>query len=162
MYQMTAAISGVYDAVEWESAMTYKVVVADDAPGLRELLSLVLEMDGDFRVVDQASDGAEAIEKVAKHRPDLLVMDVTMPYMTGLEALPHVRPHVKKVVILSSYDAGTMADDALAAGADAYMTKGVMPDELVQALLHVLQDDGACNSCDLSTPNCVKVACTCG
>jgi len=66
-------------------------VVADDLPDARELTRLTLERTGRFQVVGEAGDGAEAIDMVARHRPDLLLLDLAMPRVDGLRALPAIR-----------------------------------------------------------------------
>ena len=66
-------------------------MVADDLPDARELTRLTLERTGRFQVVGEAGDGAEAIDMVARHRPDLLLLDLAMPRVDGLRALPAIR-----------------------------------------------------------------------
>ena len=118
----------------------YDVVVADDAPDLRFLLRLALERTSRFRVVAEAADGAQAVEAALAHRPHLTLLDLSMPVMDGLQALPLIRAgHPDStIVVLSGFDVERMSGQALAEGADAYLAKGVAPDELVTQLLELL------------------------
>lgn len=103
-----------------------RVLVADDVMELRMLVRMALEQTGDFAVVAEAADGAEAIAEAEKHQPDLVVLDLSMPVLDGLEALPGilgVAPGAR-VVVLSGFEASKMRDRVLAAGAVAYIEKG--------------------------------------
>jgi DNA-binding NarL/FixJ family response regulator len=122
----------------------YRVVLADDVPQLRGLLRLLLERSGRFVVVGEAKNGREAVEVAQREQPHLTLLDLSMPVMDGLEALPLIRSAVPAcaVVVLSGFDAERMADTALAAGAAAYLVKGIRPGDLVDRLLDVL-DGGA-------------------
>jgi len=108
----------------------FRVVVADDAAGIRALMSTLLSLEPDFDVVGQASDGAEAVDLVSKLRPDLLVIDVTMPVMSGLEAIQAVRvcsPSTRVVVL-------TGERRPLPEGAQAQIEKGTPNDVLIDTL----------------------------
>lgn len=113
-----------------------RVVLVDDADDLRSLLARLLERDGRFEVVGHASDGAEGIRVVAAHRPDLCVLDLSMPVMDGLEALPRIREASPdtKVVVLSGLDADQMAATAVRLGASGYVEKGSAFDRLADTL----------------------------
>jgi DNA-binding NarL/FixJ family response regulator len=103
-----------------------RVVIADDVADLRMLLRVALEGASGFDVVGEAGDGLEAIEESRRHQPDLVVLDLSMPNLDGLEALPRilaVSPGTR-VVVLSGFAARRMADAALAAGAVAFLEKG--------------------------------------
>src|SRR5256885_7712837 len=82
-----------------------RVVVVDDQPDLRDLVSLILDDEDDFDVVGTASDGAEAIRVVEESAPDLVVMDIAMPIMSGLEAMKKLRISMPttRIVILSAH-----------------------------------------------------------
>lgn len=105
---------------------TRRVVIADDVPELRLLLRMALERDGAFEVVGEAGDGAEAIDRAGEQLPDLVVLDLSMPILDGLEALPFIRQAAPdaQVVVLSGFSASKMEERALAAGAVAYLEKG--------------------------------------
>lgn len=119
----------------------YRVVVADDVADLRFLVRKVLERSGRFTVVGEARDGREAVDVAQEHQPDLTLLDLSMPVMDGLEALPLIRAAVPDctVVVLSGFDADRMAAQAMTAGAAAYLVKGTEPQTLVERLLELLQ-----------------------
>jgi signal transduction histidine kinase len=102
-----------------------RVLVADDTPDIRLLLRNSLGLHEAFQVVAEASDGVESIREAARHRPDVVILDLAMPLMDGLEAIPAIRrrsPH-SKIVVLSVFPAERMAGPVLEAGADAYLEK---------------------------------------
>ena len=68
-----------------------RVVLCDDTRDIRLLLSLALELAGGFEVVGEAADGSEAIAQVTAHQPDVVLLDLAMPVLDGLQALPHIR-----------------------------------------------------------------------
>jgi DNA-binding NarL/FixJ family response regulator len=105
--------------------MTRSVVVVDDEPGLRSLLIILLERDGGFDVVAEAGDGVEAIEAVTRHDPDLLLLDLGLPRMDGLEVLAELqnRPRPTTVVLTGFTDESTLAE-AEALGASTCLVKG--------------------------------------
>lgn len=116
-----------------------RVVLVDDAFDLRLLIGRLLERDGRFEVVGQAADGAEGIRAVSEHRPDLCLLDLSMPVMDGLEALPRILEECPgtKVVILSGLEAGQMERTALALGAAGYVEKGTAFDRLADVLVDI-------------------------
>lgn len=119
--------------------MAARVLLADDTPDIRALLRLVLSRQDDFEVVAEAADGSQAIAMAREHRPDLVLLDLAMPVMDGLEAIPGVReavPHCK-IVVLSGFNADQMAAEAMSAGADAYIEKGTPPLRLVTELRRI-------------------------
>ena len=127
--------------VSTSSSPRFRVVVADDVPDLRFLLSRALAASGRFEVVGAAANGREAIAQATALRPDLTLLDLAMPVMDGLEALPLIRAAVPDctVVVLSGFDAETMAAPALARGAAGYLVKGLSPVGLVEELLALLE-----------------------
>ncbi len=109
------------------------VVIVDDTPDIRMLTRMALELDSDIRVVAEAENGREGIEVVASHQPDVVVLDMAMPVMDGLEALPHIRraSPATRVLVVSGFDSVTLATSALDAGADGYLQKGASPLDLL-------------------------------
>lgn len=113
-----------------------RVLVVDDAEDLRTLLHIKLDRCDGLEVVGEAEDGVDAVEQATRLQPDLVLLDVAMPRMDGLEALPLIRRAVPgvRVVVLSGFNEETMAENALAAGAERYVVKGAPLRELVELL----------------------------
>ena len=101
-----------------------RVVIIDDTYDLRELLRLALTRGG-MDVVGEAGDGLAGIEAVRSERPDVVLLDLSMPVMDGLEALPSIRQLVPeaKIIVLSAFGATQLSERALASGADGYLQK---------------------------------------
>ena len=109
-----------------------EVVVCDDVAELRGLFRDELEQDGDIRVVGEAEDGRAALEMVAELPPDVLLLDLSMPDMDGLEVLVRLKRLGTRVrvVVCSGYTFDVMGERALASGADRYVEKGVSGESL--------------------------------
>ena len=124
------------------AAEPLRVVIVDDTPDLRDLLRMALESGG-FNVVAEAGDGAEAIEVARAHVPDVILLDLAMPVMDGLEALPTLRELCPdaKIVVLSGFGAAQMTRRAMAAGADGYLQKGVPLRTILDYVRDVTTDD---------------------
>ena len=103
-----------------------RAVVVDDTPDLRTLLVLALESSGEIVVVAEAGNGLEGVVQVRAHQPDLVLLDLAMPVMDGLEALPAMREDCPDatIIVLSGFGASAMASRAVAAGANGYLQKG--------------------------------------
>lgn len=113
-----------------------RVVVCDDARDFLELLKLLIDMEPDMEVVGEGRNGAEAISMCGKLKPDVLVLDLSMPVMDGLTALPKIRqvsPDTN-VVILSGFSSEAMKRKALELGAAAFIEKGISPQDLPREL----------------------------
>lgn len=118
----------------------YRVLLVDDMVPLRQLIRLTLERSGHFEVVGEAGDGSEGIDAATSLQPDIVLLDVSMPVMDGLEALPKIVASAPEttVVMLSGFSETRLGGEAAAGGAAAYLEKGLPPDALVQRLLEIL------------------------
>ena len=106
--------------------MRERVLVVDDAANLRELLTVLLEVEDDFEVVAAVGDGAQALAKADELEPDIILLDIAMPVMDGFAALPELRRRLPEasIVIFSAYEQREQAEKALKYGADIYVEKG--------------------------------------
>lgn len=120
------------------------VLLVDDQPLLRMGFRMVLEAQPDVTVAGEAGDGAEAIELTARLAPDVVLMDVRMPGMDGLEATERisVRHPASRVLILTTFDLDEYAFAALRAGAAGFLLKNVLPAELIAGIHTVAAGDG--------------------
>ena len=113
-----------------------RVFLADDHAIVREGLRALLQRQPGIEVVGEASDGREALAEIERTRPDVIVMDIAMPHLNGLEATRRVRTLVPdaRVLILSMYDDAEYVQQILDAGATGYVLKGSASNELLDAL----------------------------
>ncbi|HEX6923344.1 MAG TPA: response regulator transcription factor, partial [Bacillales bacterium] len=121
-----------------------RIVVIDDHRLFREGVRRILEMVDDFQVVDEGEDGKEVEAIVRVHEPDVVLMDINMPGINGVEAtrrLMEISPHTK-VIILSIHDDETYVSHALRSGASGYLLKEMDSDSLVEAV-RVVSEGGA-------------------
>jgi DNA-binding NarL/FixJ family response regulator len=116
-----------------------RVIVADDQTVVREGLLLLLGLLPGIEVVAAARDGEEALALVAEHHPDVVLMDLRMPRMDGVEATRRIRREhpSTSVVVLTTYSDDESIGNALRAGALGYLTKDARPDEIARALTSV-------------------------
>lgn len=116
-----------------------RVVIADDTSDMRDLLRINLEADGRFEIVGEAADGAEAVDMAASSQPDAIVLDLAMPVMDGLQAIPEIkrRSPGSRIAVLSGFNAHRMAAPALEAGADRYLEKGRAFSDIAAVLLEI-------------------------
>jgi DNA-binding NarL/FixJ family response regulator len=111
------------------------VYLVDDVPELRELIKFGMQEDPGFEVVGEAGDGRTALAGIAETRPAAVLLDLSMPDMDGLEAIPEIRkgdPDVA-IIVLSGFSADRMGGPALERGADGYVEKGTPIQELRDA-----------------------------
>lgn len=118
------------------------VVLVDDVDGIRSLMASIMERTGRYEVIGEAGGGAEGIEVTADRQPDLVLLDLSMPEVDGLEALPEITAEAPEatVVIYSGFEADRMREQALDRGADGYIEKGGDPEEILEALESILGD----------------------
>jgi DNA-binding NarL/FixJ family response regulator len=118
------------------------VVVCDDQVEFRRLLTIVLGLDPRIRIVGEAGNGRQAVVLAEKLEPDLLLLDIAMPEMDGLEALPCVRAvsPTTQVVMLTGMTATSIRERALAAGASGFIEKGIDIDALCGRILEICRD----------------------
>src|SRR5690606_28901391 len=123
--------------------MTIRVLLVDDQPLLRTGFRLILEAEPDITVVGQAGDGHAAQEQTRALLPDVVLMDIRMPGVDGIEATRRIvrdaprlsaSAHVPKVLVLTTFDLDEYIVEALRSGASGFLLKDVPPDELVQAI----------------------------
>jgi DNA-binding NarL/FixJ family response regulator len=116
--------------------MTIRVALADDQALVRAGFRMILQSQPDLRVAGEAADGREAIALVQRERPDVMLMDIRMPDVDGIEATRAIAGQTR-VVILTTYELDEYVFDALAAGASAFLLKAAPPEELIHAI-HVV------------------------
>lgn len=115
------------------------MLVVDDAANLRELLTLLLDTEDDFEVIGTASDGQQALAVAQGLQPDIVLLDLAMPVMDGMQVLPALRQQLpdSTIVIFSGFEEieqSALVDKAMAAGADAYLEKAASVTALVDVL----------------------------
>jgi DNA-binding NarL/FixJ family response regulator len=123
-----------------DSPIKIKVGIVDDDPLVRSALGLMLGGQADIEVVGEATDGQEAITLVRTAAPDVVLMDIRMPRVNGLEATRRVLAETKPphVIVLTTFGADEYVVDALAAGADGFLLKDTPPPEIVAAIRTVM------------------------
>ena len=116
-----------------------RVLIVDDTAIVRVVIRRTLDADGRFEVVGEAPNGRDAIEQSIACQPDIVLLDLAMPEMDGLEALPHivVAAPTARVIVLSAFSPDQMATQAICAGACAYLEKNRLARELVPGILAV-------------------------
>ena len=139
------------------SEATIRVILADDHPTVRAGIRQFMERDPAIQVLAEADDGAQALDLIGRHHPDVVVLDLHMPRLSGLDAIGQIRrgyPDVK-IIVLTAYDDPPYVLAALRAGAKGYLLKTAGPDELTRAV-HVVQEgrsalDPAVTQCVVDT-----------
>lgn len=116
-----------------------RILTVDDHPVLREGIAAIVAAEPDMMVVAEAGNGREAIEQFRVHRPDITLMDLQMPVMTGTEAIAAIRADFPnaRIIVLSTYSGDAQADRALNAGASGYLLKSMVRKELAETIRSV-------------------------
>jgi DNA-binding NarL/FixJ family response regulator len=114
-----------------------RVMICDDQAIIRDGLEMLLKLERDIEVAGIAQDGAEVVELVATKSPDLVLMDLKMPGLNGVEATRRIQAHhpTIKVLVLTTYDDDEWVFDAIRAGASGYLLKDTPREKLVEAIL---------------------------
>jgi DNA-binding NarL/FixJ family response regulator len=119
-----------------------RVVIADDQALVRGGLAVMLEAEPDLEVVGEAADGRQAIDQVRAHRPDVVLMDVRMPGMGGIDATRTIcAASAARVLMLTTFDLDEYVYDSLRAGASGFLLKDAPPEEFVRAVRSVAAGD---------------------
>jgi DNA-binding NarL/FixJ family response regulator len=117
------------------AAEPLRVLLVDDHAMVRSGFAMVLSVEDDIEVVGEAADGLQAIERARESRPDVVLMDVQMPRMDGIEATRHlVADDLGHVVIVTTFDRDDYLFDALQAGASGFLLKNAGPEQLLDAV----------------------------
>jgi two-component system, NarL family, response regulator LiaR len=113
-----------------------KLLICDDQYVVREGLKAIFEADNNLQVVGTAVDGAEALELIPQLKPDLILMDLKMPIMNGVQATRHIRQKYPdaKILVLTTYDADEWVFDAIRSGAAGYLLKDTQREALIAAI----------------------------
>ena len=116
-----------------------RVLIVDDDPLVRSALTLMLGGQGDVEVVGEAGDGRAGVELAGHLQPDVVLMDIRMPQLNGLEATRrlHADPHPPRIIVLTTFDADEHVVGALAAGADGFLLKDTPPPLILDAIRKV-------------------------
>ena len=127
-----------------------RVVIADDQALMRGGFRMILDAEDDIEVVEEAIDGADAVRAFARVHPDVVVMDVRMPTMDGIEATRRITAEdlTAKILILTTFDLDEYVYDALRAGASGFLLKDRPPEELVAAVRIVATGDALLSPSD--------------
>jgi len=129
-----------------------RVVIADDHVFVRDGIKSLLENEANIEVVGEATDGLEALKIVETTNPDLLILDIRMPNLTGIEVVEKLRNQNNpiKIVMLSMHESEEYVLKSIKAGADGYLLKGSSKEEFLKAL-HTVSDGGKYFSGDISS-----------
>jgi DNA-binding NarL/FixJ family response regulator len=113
-----------------------RVLLVDDEQLVRSGLRMILQSSGDIEVVAEAADGAQAVEQVRLHRPDVVLMDIRMPTMDGLAATRQITalPDAPKIIVLTTFELDEYVHTALRHGAVGFLLKDTPPRDLIQAV----------------------------
>ena len=124
--------------------MTVKVLIVDDQALVRAGFRMILESEPEIEIVGEAGDGAEAVEAVRELAPDVVLMDIRMPNLDGLEATRRLLAapgECPRVLMLTTFDLDEYVYEALRAGASGFMLKDTPPEQLVDAIHVVARGD---------------------
>ncbi|MFD0541773.1 response regulator [Actinomadura luteofluorescens] len=124
--------------------MTIKVLLVDDERLIRAGLAAIIDAEDDLAVVGEASDGTEVPGEVRRLRPDVVLMDVRMPRLDGIQATRHILatvPEPPRIIVVTTFENDEYVYDALKAGANGFLLKRTRPEEILQAVRMVAHGD---------------------
>lgn len=124
--------------------MTIKVLLVDDERLIRAGLAAIIDAEDDLAVVGEASDGSEVPGEVKRLRPDVILMDVRMPRLDGIQATRHILdtvPEPPRIIVVTTFENDEYVYDALKAGANGFLLKRTRPEEILQAIRMVAHGD---------------------
>ena len=131
---------------------TIRVVLTDDHVFVRDGIKSLLENEANIKVVGEATDGLEALKEVETEKPDLLILDIRMPNLTGIEVVEKLRAqgNFVKIIMLSMHESEEYVLKSIRAGADGYLLKGSSKEEFLKAV-HTVSNGGKYFSGDISS-----------
>lgn len=131
---------------------TIRVVLTDDHVFVRDGIKSLLENEANIKVVGEATDGLEALKVIEEEKPDLLILDIRMPNLTGIEVVEKLRAqnNFVKIVMLSMHESEEYVLKSIRAGADGYLLKGSSKEEFLKAV-HTVANGGKYFSGDISS-----------
>jgi DNA-binding NarL/FixJ family response regulator len=120
------------------------VLICDDVESMRVLFGVIVGLRPGLHVVGEAADGEQAIAQAERLQPEVILLDLSMPRTTGLDALPQIKRVAPdaKVIVVSGFVSSMLAAEVLARGADRYIEKGVDPDTLAAMIEEVAMEHG--------------------
>ncbi|MEI6947843.1 response regulator transcription factor [Paraflavisolibacter sp. H34] len=125
------------------SLETIKIAIADDHKIFRDGIKLSLKEKTGLKIIWEAEDGKDLLQKLQTNRPDVLLMDIRMPEVDGLNAISQIRKEYEqlKIIVLTMYDELEMITQIMTMGANAYLTKTSDPEEIHQAIVSCMTDE---------------------
>ncbi len=119
--------------------MTINVLIADDHPLIREGLSKILSLNEDIKIIGEARDGREAVKMTMKTHPDVVLMDINMPHMNGIEAARVIKSELPQtgIIALTIHDDQEYIDEMIESGVSGFLLKDVEPEILVKSVREV-------------------------